>query len=236
MLQSQPLLRLAAALFLSITVQSATAAPVAFSFTGSINYMYTYTQADNSSSQVSSSMFPGALIQMNDVFTGMFYYDDSAPLEAFQQAQPADGTFLRYEAPAANSGLTMTGSSNGLSYTSQSSSEFFVSDMVFGDSTSIFNFSVDQQFVKHAGIDLFGPAGVLVPGRVPNTGEVMGLNDRGFSINWVELATGNQLSVNGRINTLTPMAANPVPEPLMPALFGLAAAMAIVAGRMRTGK
>lgn len=233
MLRSIPLLRLAAACFLSIAAQSATAAPVAFSFTGSVNYMTRYNLADNSVDRVTSSMFPGALVEEHDIFTGAFYYDDTAPLGPLQQEQPEGGTFLRYMAPQESSGLTLASTRNGVGYTSQSGSEFFVSDMYFGDNVAMFNYSEDRQFVKHGGIFLYGPAGVLQPGRVPGSSQVMDFSAASFFINWVDIATGNQLQVMGLINELTPTTPNQVPEPLTPALFGLAAAMAIVAGRKR---
>ncbi len=165
MLLSLPLLRFAAASLLSVAALTAAAAPVAFSFTGSINYMIRYTQADNSVSRVFSSDFPGALVEQGDTFSGQFFYDDTAPLGPMQQAQPDDGTFLRYMAPADSSGVSIASGRNDLAYVSESSSEFFVNDGAFTDSVSIFNYSQDSQFVRHGGVSFYGPVGVLQAGH-----------------------------------------------------------------------
>ncbi|SHG42446.1 PEP-CTERM protein-sorting domain-containing protein [Massilia sp. CF038] len=209
---------------------------MAFSFTGSINYMSLFTMRTNSVVQVSSSTFPGALVQMQDVFQGNFYYDDNPPLGPLQQDPGTpDGFFLRYNAPAETSGTVIRSTRNGVGAQSKSGAEFFVDDQWFGDSTSMYNYDYDTRFVKHIGITWAFPAGTLHDGHVPGSSELLTLRYAYFWINFVDLVSGDQLQVNGSIDSMTASTPTQIPEPLTPVLFGLAAVMALTARRMGKG-
>jgi hypothetical protein len=52
---------------------------------------------------------------------------------------------------------------------------------------------------------------------------------------FVDVVSGDQLQVNGSIDSMTASTPTQVPEPLTPVLFGLAAVMALTARRLGKG-
>lgn len=217
---------------------SAQAAVLSYDFTAIVDSV---TESDSSqnylSTSVNSSTLAGLPVSIGQVVHGHFSYDTETPInDGYQPPAPTQGSYILYSGPFAQNSFSaafangpainsVPGTSNLLQVVNNAS-DFGGADG-FSISTNVFK----QQALETGSVfldDLSGTA--FNHGGVPAALNFADFGYSTFSYGYVNLSQGPLiLSVNARLDTLTPAAA--VPEPSTYAM--LAAGLLLLAWRRK---